>query len=112
MEKTFLKKNTIRYAFYKKKVATFSDFEKKSSFSEKTHLIFIKKTQISFDLEILLFQLHSTANLLQFGEKKFTFRGVNEHLLTCVNATGKHRVKKRSIWREDFPSIFYKYGGK
>ena len=32
--------------------------------------------------EISLYQLHSTANLLQFGEKKFRY----------VNAIGKHRV--------------------
>ena len=44
-EKTFLRNNTIWYAFYSK-FATFMHFEKNLFFFRKTHLFFFKKNQI------------------------------------------------------------------
>ena len=46
--------------------------------------------------EFFLFQSHSTANLLQFGEKIISSSDVNKIADVGVNAIGKHRVKKTS----------------
>ena len=83
-EMTFLRNITVWYAFYSK-FATFRDFEKNSSFSGKTHLFFQKRPKFRMFWEILLFQSHSTANLLQFGEKIFS------HSVAWTNLT---------MWRE------------
>ena len=49
----------------------------------------------------LLFQSHSTANLLQFDEKNF--RHVNNRCwLVYGSSIGKHRVKKRTRLRRQF----------
>ena len=46
--------------------------------------------------EILLFQSHSEANLLQFDAKKiFTFRNVNEHRERIWQTSGKKTFQLR-----------------
>ena len=69
-EKTFLRNNTIWYAFYSK-IYTHIDFEEiysKKKFSKKNK----KKPKFWTFLELLLFQPHSTANLLQVGRKRIS----------------------------------------
>ena len=84
--------------------------KKNGSFSRKTHLSFQKNPNIerfekSYNFSRILRQ--SCYNLV---EKIFTFRNVT--WTNIVNAIGKNRVEKRTIWVEDFAPIFYKYGGK
>ena len=68
-EKTFLRNNTIWYAFYSK-FGTLIDFEKKSCFFLKKPISFsVENPKFWTFWEFLLFQSHSTANLLQFGER-------------------------------------------
>ena len=78
-EKTFLRNITIWYAFYSK-IANFSDFGKIEVFSRKP--IYFFKKDPNFER---LFQLHSVAILLQFGEKKSR----SETWTNIMNATGK-----------------------
>ena len=61
----FYRTNIIWYAFYGK-FATFSDFEIIQVFFEKPIYFFKKRPKFWKFWEILLFQSHSTANLLQF----------------------------------------------
>ena len=68
VEMKFLRNNTILYAFYSK-FATLRVFEKIQVFFRKTHLFFLKRPKFRKFWGILLFQAHSTANLLQFGQK-------------------------------------------
>ena len=44
-----------------------------------------------------MFQSHSTANLLQFGEKLISRSEVNKNADVGVNAIGEHRVKTSEI---------------
>ena len=60
----------IWYAFYNK-FSTNTDFKKNHVFSLEKSLVSFKKKFPMF-WEMLLFQSHSTANLLQFGDKKFS----------------------------------------
>ena len=93
-ENTFLRNITTLYAFYSK-FTTFSDFLKNLDFFRKTHLFSFKIKPNFWTLrEILLFQSHSTANLLQFDGKKLTFKHVNNRCwLVYASSIGKHRVK-------------------
>ena len=67
-EKTFLGNKIIRYAFYSK-CATLAIFRKTQVFSGKPN--FFKKPQILNSLRNLSISVHTTADLLQFGGKKF-----------------------------------------
>ena len=71
--KTFLRNNTIWYAFYSK-FAIFIDFEKILFFFKNR--LFYQRTQIWNVLRkgILQLQSQSTATLLQFSEKNFHFQ--------------------------------------
>ena len=72
---------------------------KKIKFFSKHPPIFSKNPKFWTIWEILLFQSHSTANLLQFGEKEFSR---SETWTNIVNAIGKNWIKKRPFWEEDF----------
>ena len=63
-ENTFLRNITILYAFYSKST-TFGVFEKLKIFFKNFICFFETKPKFWTFLEILLFQSHSTANLLQ-----------------------------------------------
>ena len=83
-------------------------------FFRKNPSIFPQKPKFWTFGEFLLFQSHSTANLLQFSEIKFAFRNVNEHRFG-VNAIGKHRVKKNvrnSAFERMISLPYFKYGAK
>ena len=105
-EKTFLRNITIWSAFCGK-IATLSDFEKKSSFFSKNPSIFSKNTQI---LNILRNLNISVAFYGKFATIWYKKIHVQKREKTCrcgVNPIGKHRAKKkRSIWEEDFVFIF------
>ena len=51
--------------------------------------------------DFALFQSHSTANLLQFSEKKSNLE-TGANIVFSANSIGKHRVKNAPIWEEDF----------
>ena len=68
VEKLFLKNKTICCAFFSKFI-TFSDFEKIQDFFEKT-VYSLKKHKFRILWEIILFQSHSTANLLPLAISK------------------------------------------
>ena len=103
-KKTFLKHNIIWYTFYIK-FATFTDFEKMQVFSRKN-------ANCVRICEIILFQSHSRANLLQFGDKNFRIKIKNHRKFGYFQLASKRlKKKKRSCWMDDFPSIF-DYGRK
>ena len=75
-----------------------------TNFCTFKNLFFQKKPKF---WQILLFQSHSMANLLKFREKNSrseSVRLVVEHQTLSI---GEHRVKKRPLWVDDFPSIFF-----
>ena len=74
--------------------------------SEKTiHFsIFLKKTKVWTFWEVLLSRSHSTANLLQFGEKSSRSERVNIVLARAQLAN--IGLKNGPIWEEDFAFIF------
>ena len=70
-EMTFLRIDTIWEAFYGKiAICNLSGFRKKIKFGfRKNHLFFQKRPKFRTFWGILLFQAHSTTNLLQFDQK-------------------------------------------
>ena len=111
-EKTFLRNITIWYAFYSK-FTTFNDFKKFKIFFEKPICCLKKNPKFWTFWEILLIQSHSTANLLNFDEKKLTFIHVNNRCwLVYASSTGQHRVKKRTFLRGRFCFPYFQYGAK
>ena len=65
--------------------------------SRKKPSVFPNKTQFSnvlrnFTISVALYGIYATV-----CSKNFTFRKVNEHRLTCVNAIDKHCVKNTPI---------------
>ena len=92
-ENTFFGNNFIRYSFLGE-FATFSDFEKNSSFFSKKLLVFQTGPKFSRFSEISLFQSDSTASLLPFGQNKFHVKKREQTCRCGVNAIGRQRVKK------------------
>ena len=81
--------------FILEKFVTCIDFEKFKIFKKTS--IFPKTPNFWTFWEFFLFQSHSTANLLQFGEKITSCSDVNKIADVGVNAIGKHRVKNCQI---------------
>ena len=100
---TFLGNNTIWYAFYSK-------FATSRVFFRKTHLFLQKRPKFWTFWEILLFQSHSTANLLQFGQKIISRWQVWTNLpmwRECNwQTSGKKKRRKWPIWVENFAFVF------
>ena len=91
MKKTFRRIITVWYAFYSK-VATFTDFEKSLFLEKKTNFVRFS--------EILLFQSHSTANFLQFGDKNLS----NSESEISVEHF-QMANKRKENFRDDFSSL-------
>ena len=80
MEKHFQEKITFDTHSTRKLPPLLASLKKFKVSFEKKHLFGPeKKNKFRSFWELVLFQSPSTANLLQFGKKKFTFRIVNEH---------------------------------
>ena len=92
----FKKKYHLRRV--REKISHMLRFRKISRFFSRNPSIFPKKTKFRTFWEFLLFQSHSKANLLQFGEKIISPSDVNKNSNSDVdvNAIGKHWVKKRT----------------
>ena len=71
--------------------------KKNQVFSKKTHLFFQKKKFWTF-WQISQFQLHSMANVLQFGEKR-------EEMWTQLEKSGRRR-QIWSFWAKNFHPFF------
>ena len=65
-------------------------------FSRKNYVFFPKNAKFWAFWEILLYQSHSTANLLQFDKKRNFRLYMKRNADVCANAIGKHRVEKNS----------------
>ena len=110
VEKTFTRNDIIWYTFYSK-FATLTNFEKKTIFLNQKNIDFFKKL-IQYALRNLklfnIFQTHSTANLLQFGDEKFSRSepsNIGHFHIVHYQLASKH--KKRSLWVNDFSPILY-----
>ena len=78
----------------------------KCSFFQKNQPIFYKKKQNLPLWEIWLFQLHSTADSIHFGEEKFRFKNVNT-LPMLAWMQSQTSSEKKTIWEDDFTFIFF-----
>ena len=88
--------------------AAFSLYFWKMSFFPNESKFFDWKPLFSYVFKKLLFFSHSTSNLLQFGNLKFsTF----SNSWACYLMQLASKLKKRTRWLHDFPSIF-EYGRK
>ena len=76
-EMTFLRNDTIWYAFYSK-FATFRDIEKIQVFFRKTHLFFQEKTRISNVLRNLTISVAFNGKFTNWSKNNFTFSSVNK----------------------------------
>ena len=109
-EMTVLRTNTIWYAFYSK-FATFRDFEQiQVFFFEKIIYFFQKRAKFWRFWGMLLFQSHSAANLLQFGQKIIS-RSVTWTYLPMWRernwqTSGKKKRRKWPIGVKKFAFIF------
>ena len=112
-ERPFLKNITIWYALYSK-FTTFSDFKKFQDFFFEKPIYFFKKNPKFWTFwEILLFQSHFTANLLQFDEKNWhSDTWTTDVGSFSASSIGKHRVKKRTYLRGRFCFPYFQYGAK
>ena len=98
--KRLLRNNIILYAFYNKFVA-FSRFATNQVFL-KIILLFSKKNFVRI-WETFLFQLHFTANFLYFGDEKLPN---SESLNFAKSCNWQVNVEKRTLWVDDFLSVF------
>ena len=84
-------------------MAAFSEFEYPKVLFRKTLSIFINNNNFYSFWEIILIPLHSTANVLQFGEKKYTLRNMNKKWFSSVKDLIN---KQRSNLRTPFKKLF------
>ena len=96
--------NKVESHFYEE-IIPFDTLSTLFFFKKKLMYFSKKKPKLGTFWEILLFQLHSTANLLQFGEKNSHLK-MWTNIVFSMNTIGKQRVKKRTIWVDNFALIF------